>query len=146
MNIDTKYFGNIEIDEDEKLIFPNGLFGFENNKSFFILAFDDSDKDILCLQSADEPYLAFVIINPYSIVSTYEPVLSKYDLKDLKADNNISLIYYSLAVVHDEFKNTTINLKCPIVLNVEKKLAKQVILEDSTYSLRHPIMTPNKEE
>ncbi len=33
MKIETKYFGTIQVDEQTLLFFPNGIFGFEQEKS-----------------------------------------------------------------------------------------------------------------
>lgn len=146
MKINTKYFGSIEVNPTNQINFPKGLFGFEDHKSFFIIAFEENDDSLLCLQCKDEPYLAFILLNPFNIVSDYHPLLADEDLEDLQADASSSLAFYTIAVLHDDFRNTTINLKCPIVLNSDKKLAKQVILEGSDYSLRHPIVEKEKEE
>ena len=35
----------------------------------------------------------------------------------------------------------TANLLGPIVINVKKKLGKQIVLSDNQYSLRHPLPT-----
>jgi len=144
MKINTKYFGQIEVNDSEQITFGKGLFGFEENKSFFVLSFDEEDDTLQCLQSAEDPNLAFVILNPFSILDSYDPLLIKEDLADLDAQGDTSLVFYSIAVLHDDFKDTTVNLKCPVVINLEKKLAKQVILEDSSYSLRHPMVTTEK--
>ncbi len=34
MKINNKYFGEIEYEAEEKLSFPDGLFGFEEHKEF----------------------------------------------------------------------------------------------------------------
>ena len=37
MRLKTKYFGEIDCPEEDKLFFPDGLFGFEEEKEFFLL-------------------------------------------------------------------------------------------------------------
>ena len=37
MKTNTKYFGEIEYDEEAVLIFPKGLFGFEEEQRFLLL-------------------------------------------------------------------------------------------------------------
>lgn len=145
MEINTKYFGNIQVNETDQITFEKGLFGFEENKSFFILSFDDVDDTLLCLQSAEEPYLAFVLFNPFSILGDYDPNLTDKDLEELGANADTPLTFYAIAVLRDDFRDTTLNLKCPVVINMENKLAKQVMLEGSSYSLRHPMVTAEKE-
>ena len=38
MKFETKYFGTVEVPPDEVITFPNGLFGFEEERSFLLLA------------------------------------------------------------------------------------------------------------
>ena len=57
MNLQTKYFGRIEYDEDERLLFPAGLFGFEEEQEFLLLPFEGSAGSLLCFQSIRTPAL-----------------------------------------------------------------------------------------
>ena len=48
MKFETKYFGTVEVPPDEVITFPNGLFGFEEERSFLLLPFAGSDGTMLC--------------------------------------------------------------------------------------------------
>ena len=48
MKFETKYFGTVEVPPDEVITFPNGLFGFEEERSFLLLPFAGSDGNMLC--------------------------------------------------------------------------------------------------
>ena len=67
MRLKTKYFGEIDCPEEDKLFFPDGLFGFEEEKEFFLLPFEGGEGSLLCFQSAVTPGLAFVAVNPVHI-------------------------------------------------------------------------------
>jgi len=41
--------------------------------------------------------------------------------------------------VPEQPKNATVNLRAPLALNMEKKLAKQVILEDDKWQIKSPL-------
>ena len=69
MKFETKYFGTVEVPPDEVITFPNGLFGFEEERSFLLLPFAGSDGNMLCLQSAATPSLAFIAM-PCAIMSS----------------------------------------------------------------------------
>lgn len=143
----TKYFGDITADDKDIITFPSGLFGFEDKTKYLLLSFlddngDSSEDFLLCLQSVEEPNLAFIVINPYYLCRDYDP----YQIPE-KLLNEISLYedtkhsVYCMAVIRDNFHESTANLKCPVIINLENRLAKQFILEDSAYSMRHPIAT-----
>lgn len=142
----TKYFGDIAIDEKEILTFTSGLFGFENKTKYTLLSFLDNDGEssedfLLCLQSAEDSNLAFIVMNPYYVCPDYNPYqLSDKHLSEIKLGEETKHTVYCIAVVRDNFSESTINLKCPIIINLEEKLARQFILEDSDYSMRYPVV------
>lgn len=139
----TKYFGDININDNDIINFTTGLFGFEGKSKYALLSFatdDDetSDDFLLCLQSMEDPDLAFILMNPYFICPNYSPYqIPEKLLAEIKLGQETKHTVYCVAVVRDNFDESTINLKCPIIINLEDKLAKQFILEDSNYSMRH---------
>ena len=50
MHLMTKYFGQIDYDPTEVLSFPNGIFGFEEEKQFLLLPFHGGGGNLLCIQ------------------------------------------------------------------------------------------------
>ena len=84
MKFETKYFGTVEVPPDEVITFPNGLFGFEEERSFLLLPFAGSDGNMLCLQSAATPSLAFIAMNPFSLHPSYQPLLSSEELREME--------------------------------------------------------------
>jgi len=139
MIIKTKYFDEIEVTDEEKIHFPEPIPGFEDQFNYVIVQFYEDSDSLLCLQSVENPDLALVLINPNCVMDKYTPVLSHEDKTALQADKDTPLAYYAISVVHDDWKDSTINLKCPVVVNPEKMLGRQIIMEDTSYSMRHPI-------
>ncbi len=140
MKINTRYFGEVEINPKEAISFSEGLFGFEAEKEFVLIPFDGEDS-IYCLQSLINPQLAFIVLNPFQLLPLYAPKLSNSELSDLNATSSTELFYYVISVLREPFQNTTVNLKCPIALNPEAKKAKQIILENENYSMRETIIS-----
>lgn len=138
MEINTKYFGKLPFEQEEAIIFENGIFGFEDYKKYILIRFDDDKGSLLSLQSIDNENLAFVAVNPFKFIPDYAPILTEEDLKDLRANSVENLLVYNICVIKDNLGESTINLRCPIIVNAEIRLAKQVILEDSNYSFRLP--------
>ena len=46
---------------------------------------------------------------------------------------------FSIVVVPTDPKLSTENLRAPLVVNFEKKLAKQIILDDDTLKIKTPL-------
>ena len=137
MQINTKYFGPIDFSEEEALSFPNGLFGFEDEKEFLLLPFHGSQGNLLCFQSTKTPSLAFVAMNPFSLKPDYAPELSGEELYLMGAEDSRELCYSVLCAVREPVAESTVNLKCPLVVNDQLRRAVQVILETGDYRMRH---------
>ena len=133
----TKYFGELECPEEELIRFPRGLFGFEEERSFFLLPFQGSGGSLLCFQSARTPHLAFVAVNPFSLKPGYAPVLTAEELRELEVERSEELCFYTLCVVRSPAAESTVNLRCPVAINDRTRRAVQVILEDDSYHMHH---------
>lgn len=137
MRLKTKYFGEIECHEEDRLHFPDGLFGFEEEKEFFLLPFEGSEGNLLCFQSAATPGLAFVAVNPFSLKPDYAPVLTAGELKAMEVEQSEDLCFYALCVARSPAADSTVNLRCPVAINDRTRRAAQVILEDGSYHMHH---------
>lgn len=137
MQLDTKYFGRITYSPEDVLEFPNGLFGFESERQFLLLPFSGSQGNMLCLQSVAAPSPAFILMNPFSLKPDYAPVLSKEELKLMGVSQSHELCYYVMCVAKEPVGESTVNLRCPVVVNPELHRAAQVILDTEEYHMRH---------
>lgn len=137
MQLQTKYFGSIIYEAEDVLDFPEGLFAFEDERQYLLLPFAGSDGSMLCLQSVATPALAFVVMNPYSLDPGYDPQLRAEELGVLGAEKDSPLYVYTLCAVKSPVSDSTVNLRCPVVINPETNRAVQVILEMGDYHMRH---------
>ena len=137
MKLQTKYFGEIEYEADETLAFPAGIFGFEEEHSFLLLPFDGSHGNMLCLQSTATPALAFIVLDPFALKPDYAPVLRKPELQQFGVADAGELGFYVLCAVKNPVSDSTVNLRCPLVVHPETRVARQVIMEQ--YEMRHPL-------
>lgn len=146
MEISTAFFGTVSYSKNELIHFVEGIIGFPQWKDYLPLPFDAESDQMLCLQSAEEEGISFIVMNPFLLLPDYHPVISGEDMKLLKCDNQDDLSFYTIAVIRDPLNESTVNLKCPIVVNSKNRLAVQVILEDSSYTLRHPLKSMTGKE
>lgn len=137
MQLDTKYFGRITYHAEDILNFPNGLFGFESEKQFLLLPFSGSQGNMLCLQSISAPSPAFIVMNPFSLKPDYTPILSPEELKLMGVAESHELCYYVMCVAREPVGASTVNLRCPVVVNPDLHKAVQVILDTDDYQMRH---------
>ena len=137
IKLQTKYFGEIEYADKDVVRFPDGLFGFEEERGFLLLPFDGSGGGMLCLQSVQTPALAFVVRDPFTLKPDYAPELERGELKAFGVKEAGELGFYVLCAVKNPVSESTVNLKCPLVVHPETREARQIIME--RYEMRHPL-------
>ena len=140
---------NIKKDISEKsqyIEFKEGIFGFEEEKKFLPVMFEDGSDAVLYLQSIRNEKLSFVVMNPFMLKEDYNPVLSEENYKKLGTSDEKDLSYYVFCVIANVAEESTVNLRCPIVVNHVTRQAVQVILGSDEYGFRHPLKEFEKEE
>lgn len=140
MKLNTRNFGEIEIDKTNIITFPNGLLAFEDYNKFIIIDSPDEQVPFRWLQSVDEPELAFVIINPFVFKKDYEFDIPESVIKKLKIDDSKDVVVHTIVVVPENINNMTANLVGPIIINIKSKLGKQIIIDNKGYSTKHYIL------
>lgn len=137
MTIQTDYYGTVEYDEEELVIFEDGLFGFHHLTRFLPLSLNENEDRMILMVSVEEPGVAFVLINPVILFPDYAPSLSPGELACLGVSESGELSYYAICVVKEDYLENTVNLKCPLAINPDTRRGLQVILEQSPYEFRH---------
>ena len=141
MNVKTRHFGDVEIDERKVITFDSGLFGFENYKKYILLYDSSTDEipNIQWLQSIDEELLALPVMIPTTILADYNPEVEDENLASIGEfkDEDISILV--TVTVPIDIKNMSINLKAPIVINTETMKGCQVIAENPEYEIKFKI-------
>lgn len=141
MQITTKVFGEIVVDDDKMIHFPKGIIGFPDLKDFALIHDEEKGSDsIHWLQSIQEPAFAMPVMNPDLVVAEYSPNFAADLLKPLgdNLDSENILMFVTVTVPKDITK-TTVNLKAPIIVSVENRKAVQLISDDDAYSVKHAI-------
>lgn len=138
MEINTKYFGRLPFPEKEAILFQEGLFGFDKLRKYALLPFENENDSLLSLQSLDDENIAFIIINPFAFLPNYAPCLSEKEIQEIGASDLSQVAFYNICVLNEDIEKSTVNLRCPIILNPKNHQAKQLILDDSDYPFKFP--------
>lgn len=139
MSVNTKLFGQIEIEQDKIITFEKGLIGLPDLKEFALITdAEGNNSKIQWLQSLDEPAMALPLINPYEILEEYNPVVEDELLKPLGEFKEEDLMLLVTIRVPEDVTQMTINLKGPIIINAETRKGCQIIVEDDL-QVRFPV-------
>jgi len=137
MEINTRDFGIVQVEEDAIYDFPEGLYGFEDDKQFAVFAKSFEDVSFLYLQSVQNPVPCFLVFEPWELYPDYHPILSKEDMAACEVNSIDELIFLVIANVPDSIEQLSINIKSPVVLNPKTKKARQFILQNPDYTVRY---------
>ncbi|MGK5090161.1 flagellar assembly protein FliW [Bdellovibrionota bacterium FG-2] len=138
MIIKTGRFGQLTIGDEELIQIPQGVFGFPEYTRFALV--DPGDETlILWLQSLENLEIAFPVLEPKLFRMDYAVRLSGAELRELKLDNVNQSAVFSILTIPEDITQMTANLKAPIVVNLKEQIAKQVVLQENEYTIKHPM-------
>jgi flagellar assembly factor FliW len=135
MHMMTTRFGEIAIDAEDILLFPHGLAGFEDCQHWVLLA-DAVNPTVGWLQSLSHGSLAMPVISPRRFVPQYQLRVARGELAALQLGATDRTYVLSLVSEHDGALTT--NLKAPIIINLQRRLGRQVVTSDEQ-SLRYEL-------
>jgi flagellar assembly factor FliW len=125
MEVHSTRFGRIEYSAEEVICFPEGLWGFPDCREWLILA--DAHTDALAwMQSLNRPDIAMAVASPRRFVPGYQARVSRCEVEPLRFDN--AKTAKVLAILGNNGRSLTLNLKAPVVVNLDRRLGRQVIV------------------
>ncbi|MHB9035444.1 MAG: flagellar assembly protein FliW [Armatimonadota bacterium] len=139
MKVETIRFGVLDVDDDSIITMPRGPLGFEN-KTRFVTIQHRADTGFRWLQCVDDSALAFVVVDPSGFVPEYDIEISDADVEKLQLESDQDAFIFAIVTVGESGQEVTANLAAPIVINSKTMTGMQVILQDSHYAVRHPLV------
>jgi len=138
MQVRTTRFANVEIQPSDLIRFPDGLLGLEDCRTWVLLA--DAQNDALgWLQSTTRPEVALAVVSPRRFVPGYQLHVFRRELGSLDLARPEDA--HVLAIVSKNERGITLNLKAPIVMNLDKRTGRQVIA-NGELPLQHELPQP----
>jgi len=138
MKVNTKAFGLIEVEERQKVIFSQGLFGFDDYKEYVLL--DAEHQPFFWLQSVNDQEIAFVLINPFLFRPDYEVNITNEELAEIGITSPENALIFVIVTIPQDGSPMTANLQGPLVINKDKMSGMQAVLSDVKWRTRHDII------
>jgi len=145
MLVQTSRFGEQEVETDKIIYIPGGIVGFPTETRYVLLT-PPKPGPFLWLQSVGNASLAFLVVDSKDHFPEYRFSLTEEEYLSLElapASEVISLLVVTMAPEPHEI---TVNLQGPIVLNVDRMLARQIVLDGTEFSVRHPFLEPSRKK
>ena len=127
MKIETTRFGAVEIESEDVLHFEAGIIGFYDSKKWVILA-DTENPAVAWLQSLQDPSLAMAVVSPRRFIPNYQVRLSPSELNPIHLTEVDQA--FVLCVVSRNDNRLTMNLRAPVIINLDQKLGAQIMTSD----------------
>lgn len=135
----SKVHGKLEYDEKDIIILKKGILGFDNIEKFILVELEEYQPFKL-FQSLEDDEVGLILTSPFEVCDDYEVNLSKEIQKRLKIDNEIDVLLLTTVTLDSDPKKITTNLKAPIVINTKLNLGEQIVIDDSKYKIKHPLL------
>ncbi|HEY0930642.1 MAG TPA: flagellar assembly protein FliW [Gemmatimonas sp.] len=134
----THHFGAIEVAEEAMMTFPTGgLFGFEKITQYVLLP--AARKGLWWLIAPNADATTFVLADPFALDADYAIDLGEHERADLAIeDANDAFALVMLTLPEGTGAMPTANMRAPIVFNLNKRLAAQVVSREESHELQKP--------
>ena len=140
MEIETTRFGRIEIDDEKIITLTKEILGFPSDKRYILFPHREGSA-FYWLQSVTTPWLAFVVMSPQVFCSDYVFELPDAVQKDLRLERaEQAFVMVIVTIPKNNPREMTANLLAPLVINMDERLACQVILDPGIYQVQFPIV------
>jgi flagellar assembly factor FliW len=137
MKIQTSRFGELEVNEERLLHFGKGILGFPEQTRYALIQ-TGRDSGFYWLQAVDRAELAFVVCDPRLFVADYRISVKAEDLAQVGLEDvELAQVF---VIVNKVGRTLTGNLQGPLVINVQTRQGRQLVLSDRRYTTRHPLM------
>lgn len=124
MEIRTSRFGTIAIECRDVLEFPQGMAGLEECTHWVLLG-DEHNEALGWLQSTQHPEVALAVVCPRRFVADYQLRVCRSELgAELFERVNEAQV---LVIASKQADGITLNLKAPLVIDLARRLGRQVI-------------------
>lgn len=122
-----------------KVYFEEGIPGFLDLR-FFQIKQQEKGSPFFLLVSLENPSIEFGLINPFSFFSNYEFQVDQQMKGQLGINDDTAIIVLNIVTIQGGGE-VTVNMKAPVIINLDNQKAKQVILNDDRYPIRQPLFS-----
>ena len=142
IKIKTTRFGELEVPAKSVIDIFAGLIGFPDVHHYVLLEYT---PPFSWLQSVENPALAFVVVNAAEFGEHYQFELPVND-RELNLTNAADVAILNLVSIRPEAALSSVNLKAPVIVNLENRKGRQIILDDQRFPTRMPLWATDEEK
>lgn len=145
MLVKSLRLGQMEIPDGKLIRTEKPILGFEHLSVYCLVEVDEL-RPFLWMQSAEDPAIAFLVVNPRVFFPDYRIGVNSKEIAELDVNRAESVETYVIVTVSEDLNEMSVNLQGPIIINTENNKAKQLILVNSDYRIVHRILDTFEQE
>ena len=138
MTFKSRRFGEIDAPEEKVIRFNGGIPGLECMKRCILIIVEET-LPFYWLQSLEDGDVALPVIHSSIIDEGYSLSVDDSVFDELQIEREEDLLVVNVAVIPQDLSKMTANMAAPLLINIEKNIGRQVILDNSDYQMRQPI-------
>jgi len=81
-----------------------------------------------------------IVTSPYEFFRDYEIKLGEETIKNLKIESTEQVMILTTVTLNSDVKKITTNLQGPVVINTSNNFGEQIVLDNSKYKVKSPLM------
>jgi len=116
-----------------------GLLGFPDMTRFALIKMNDEGL-VYRLQSLESEAVNFVVVPAMPFFPNYSPVVDDDVADRFNLAAGADVLVLLIVTLGESFKQSTVNLMAPVLLDPAGQVAEQVIIENADLSVRAPLM------
>ena len=116
-----------------------GLLGFPEYTQFTLIKMNDEGL-VYRLQSLEDEAINFVVVPAASFFPSYAPMVDDEVAARFDLVNGREVLILLVVTLGETFKDSTVNLMAPLLLDPNAQVAEQIIVENANLSVRTPLL------
>ena len=143
--LESTRFGSIVLPAALIVEIPEGLMGMHHLTRFALVESSVAAVPFRFLLSLDDAEVGFGMADPTKLFANYEVDLAaEREVLDIQSDDEAKL--FVVLTIGENPMRTTANLLAPLLLNTRTMIGRQLVLSDSRYSTKHPIIATRQQQ
>ncbi|AGX44930.1 flagellar assembly protein FliW [Clostridium saccharobutylicum] len=135
----SKVHGEMQYEENNVITFAKGIPGFDELKKFILINLEEYEPFKL-MQSLEDDDISLIVTSPYEFFGDYEIKLSDETTKNLEIKHPEEVMVLTTITLNSDVQKITTNLQGPIIINTSNNFGEQIILDNSKYRVKSPLM------
>ena len=129
----------VQYSQDSIIRFDEGLIGFSDCKSFVLLE-SEGIAPFRRLQSTKRDEVGFLVLDTAYLTKEFPSLIPKRDWESIGLTNPAARLAFVICSIGPTPAESTGNLQAPLIINYANMTGRQVIIGDTEFSSRHPLV------